>query len=150
MPDEGILRDLLHQHEEHATDLRRRVHLPPDTRTEVPQRRRHVQQRAHHQDDDVPAEYRYGQPPRYAVRERQHQEQRAQQQLVRYGIEVLPQQRPLVEPPRQQPIPPVTHPRYDQQDERPQVPPLHDGHSHERHEHQPEQRELVGGSPELG
>ena len=134
----------------HRHDLCQRVGFSEDGRAEVAQRSGGIHQRAHHENNDVAAKDHRGDPPGNAVRRRKHYEQRAEQQLVGDGIEVLSEFGALAQRARQQAIESIADAGQHKEDERNAVMAVDNRADHKGNEAQAQQREEVGKTADLG
>ena len=100
-------------------------------------------------DAEVAAENQHRVLPGNLLHERKHQEQRAEQQLVGDWIEILPEQRLLMQGARQQSVESVAQSRGNQQAERPGPVAIDDRNDDEGNEDQAQQRDLVRRRQEL-
>ena len=138
------LRGDLRQHdEEHGRNLAEGACLAEDAGAKVAHAHRRVQHDAGGDDDQVAAEDDDGVLPGNLLHERQHEKQRAEQQLVGNGIEILAKHRLLIQHARQQPIESIAESGDDQQAQRPSPIAIEDVDDDERNEDKPKQCELV-------
>ena len=134
------LRGDLRQHdEEHGRNLAEGTRLAEDAGAKVAHANRRVQHDTGGDDDEVAAEHDDGVLPGNLLDERQHKKQRAEQQLVGDGIEILAQHGLLIQHARQQPIESIAESGDDQQAERPSPIAIEDVDDDERNEDQPQQ-----------
>src|SRR5579871_523257 len=148
-PDPARGTNGIQHHEKHRGDLRKRIRLAEYAWPEVSQTGNGKQHRAGGQDRNVAAEHQHREFPRNLVQNRKHGKHGAQQQLVGNWVEILPQQRLLMQFARQQSIQAIAQSRGDEQPERPRVSSLYQFDHDERHKDHAQQRQLVRRGQDL-
>lgn len=88
-PDPTLGMHLQQEHEKDGADLRNRVGLSENARTEIAKSRNHEEHRAGRKDGNVAAENDDCVFPWDLMQNRQNQEDRAEEKLVRDGVEIL-------------------------------------------------------------
>src|SRR5271157_4005997 len=150
-PDPAYGLDELQQHEENRSHLREGVGLAKNAGTKVAQSGNHEQHAAYQHDGDVAAENHDGVFPlnQIALLDREHQKHGAHQQLVGDGVEILAENRLLMEPAREQAIQAITQSGKNEQHQRPFEIVLDQIDDDEGQENHAQQRELVGRGQDL-
>ena len=137
------------QHEEYSRNLRDRIRLSEDAGPKIAQFRGGVQHRCGGKDTRVTAEHEDCVAPRDLVYEGKHKKQRAQQQFVGDGVEVLPQFCLLMQATGKFPIQEIADSSGNQQPERPIMVSVDDVDDNEGNKNETQQGQLVGEVEQL-
>lgn len=148
-PDPAGRVDFVEKNKKDGADLRERIGFSEDAGTEVAESGDGEQNGAGGEDRDVAAENDNRVFPRNFVKDGEDQENRAQQELVGNGIEVLSKQGLLMQPAGEQPVKTIAEAGDDEHDQGPLVVAIHQVDHDERYEDHAEERELVGGGEDL-
>lgn len=145
------LRIKLQQHDKkNCRDLTQGIRFAEDAWAEIAQACNCEQYRTGSKNRDVPAKYEDGVLPSNFVQDREHQEDRAQQQFVCNRVEILAEQGLLVKPAGEQTVQAIAEPCDNENRQSPVIMAIHELDHDERYENHPQQRELVGGGEYLG
>jgi hypothetical protein len=142
--DHWSLVDRKQQYKEDGTDLGKRVRLPKDAWTKVAQTGDHIKNSADGENRDVTAEHQHRVLPGNHVEDGEHKKHGAQQKLIGDGIEILSEQRLLMQFAGKQSIQPITEPGQHEQSQCPAVVLLHKIDDDEGDKQHTKQRKLVG------
>ena len=135
--------------EKQRADLRKGIGLAEDAGAEIPQSGDREQDGAGGENRYVAAENHNRELPRNLVKYGEHKKQRAEQEFVGDGIEVLAEQRLLMKPASEQAVEAIAEPGDDKEREGPEVVSVDKMDDDEGDEHHPEQRELIGSGEDL-
>lgn len=108
------------------------------------------QERADSENADIAAEDEHGELPGNFAHDGEDKEHRAEQELVGYGVEILPEESLLLELAGEQAVESVAEAGKDEKSERPGVVAGDHVNNDERHKHHAQQRELVRRGKDLG
>src|SRR5271165_1825934 len=148
-PDPANRLDQKQQRKEDGGDLGKRVGLAEHAGAKIAQAGDHEEHAADEQNGDVAAEHDHRVFPRNLMLDGKHEKHGAHEQLVGDGIEVLAEQRLLMQSAGQQSVESVAKPGEDKQCERPLEVVLHQIDDDERQKDHAQQRELVGRGQHL-
>lgn len=115
--DPRSLRQLVKDHHRHGQHLGKRVDLAERTWLKVAAARHGVQNRGDKENAEIAAENQYCDPHRHQPLMKQHEKQRAQQQLVRNRIQIFAQHRALLQGPRNQSVERIRNASRQKEDE---------------------------------
>ena len=152
MPDSkhrGRRIELAQQHGQQGNNLCQGVRLAEDARLEVAHANAGVQDGRDHDDSQVATENQNGHPAGNQPFMMQHQEQGAEQKLVRYGIEILPKDGSLLQPSGQQTIEAVRDAGEHEERKRRAEVAVENGQHQEWNDAQAQKRELIRGCAKL-
>jgi hypothetical protein len=135
--------------EKQRADLRKGIGLAEDAGAEIPQSGDREQDGAGGENRNVAAENHNRILPGNLVKYGQHKKQRAEQEFVGDGIEVLAEQRLLMKSAGEQAIEAIAEACDDKESEGPEVVSVDKMDDDEGDEHHPEQSELIGSSEDL-
>ena len=148
-PDPAHGLDEQQQHEENRRDLREGIRLAENAGTKISQPGDHEKYAADQQDGDIAAEHHHRVLPGNHAFDREHEKHGAHQQLVGDGVEILAEQRLLMQRAGEQAVEAVAQSGKNEQRQRPLEILLDQIDDDERQENHPQQRELVGRGQNL-
>ena len=140
---------LLDQHDSQADDLHQGVQLAQQAGAEVAQGAGGKEQGGDEQDSKVAAEDQHGDIARHQVHVGEDEKQRAEQELVGDGVEILAEASALGEPSSEQAVEAVAEACQHEQRKCQAVPPVQNRDHQKRDDEQAQQREQVGSGAEL-
>src|ERR1035437_1139500 len=134
----------------HKQDLQRRGELAVNAGRKLAVAGHNKDDRGRGEKDDVAAQHQRREPPANFPVESQHDKRRGKQQLIRDGIEIGAQRRPLVERAREQAVKGIRQSGNDENGKSQIVPPVVNGNDEKRQKSETKEGELIGNGEDAG